>query len=121
MIRKTIISISLLFAVTVAKAQFYTSFLPSKAFNDSLAKIVSDFKYNFKHITGDNVDNQGEVDTYASIVTLPGTTECAVTKYHSVKDTTASWQAVAYHGDDYKEAVKAYKMLLDCLTKAGLS
>jgi hypothetical protein len=120
MFKKTIIFASFLFVVSSSYSQFYNSFLPSPEFNSALEKIVGDFRYNFKNISGDTLTNQGEVETYSSTVTLPGTTECTINKYHSAKDTTASWQAVVYNGEDYKEAVKAYKNAFRLINKSRI-
>jgi hypothetical protein len=120
MFKKGIVFVFLLFVVRLSRAQFYTSFLPSPEFNSALEKIVSDFRYNFKNITGDTLNNPGEVETYSSKVVLPGTTECVINKYHSAKDTTASWQAIAYKGDNYKEAVKVYKNAFRLLNKSRM-
>jgi hypothetical protein len=89
-VKKVIIFASLLFVASSSSAQFYTSFLPSPEFNNALEKIVSDFRYDFKNITADTLNNPGEVESYLSKVMLPGTTECVINKYHSAKDTTAS-------------------------------
>jgi hypothetical protein len=120
MFRKIIIFSFLVFVVSSSHAQFYTSFLPSPEFNNALEKIVSDFRYNFKNITGDTLNNHGEVEIYSSTIALPGTTECTINKYHSAKDTTASWQAVVYSGDNYKEAVKAYKNAFRLINKSRI-
>jgi hypothetical protein len=120
MFKKVSVSVLFLFVISVSQAQFYTSFLPAAEFNNALEKIVSDFRYNFKNITGDTLNNRGEVETYSSKIILPGTTECVINKYHSAKDTTASWQAIVYKGDNYKEAVKAYKNTFRLLNKSRM-
>jgi hypothetical protein len=120
MLKKIIIFASFVFVVSSSHAQFYTSFLPSPEFNSALEKIVSDFRYNFKNIAGDTINNHGEVEIYSSTVTLPGTTDCTINKYHSAKDTTASWQAVVYNGEDYKEALKAYKNAFRLINKSRI-
>jgi hypothetical protein len=118
MTRKILLFILPLLFTLVTKAQFYKSILPTPEFSNVLEKIVRDFKYNFKNIAGEQLEKQGEVDTYESAVKLPGATACVINKYHSVKDTTASWQCVLYQGEDYKEALKAYRTNFKMLNKS---
>lgn len=97
---------------TVLHAQFYKSVLPAPAgFNDALEKIVLDFRYDYKSIQGKQLSRETEIESYLSAVALPGAKECVISRYHSKQDTTASWQGVMYQGDNYKDAVKAYKNL----------
>jgi hypothetical protein len=102
------------------KAQFYKSVLPSPEFNAALEKIVRDFRHNFNNITGEKLYSQGEVDSYESTVKLPGASNCYVNRYHSVTDTTASWQAELYSGEDYKEAIKIYRNTFRLLNKSKM-
>lgn len=110
----------LLVVVNVLPAQFYKTALPSPQFNNALQKIVVDFRYNFKNIKGQTVLNQGELDLYQSTVELPGANNCVIYGSHSVEDTTASWQGVFYKGDNYKEAITAYKNVFRLLSKSKL-
>lgn len=114
-----LVIVSFLF-VHLLPAQFYKTVVPSPAFNNALEKIVVDFRYNFKNIKGETVINQGEYDTYPSNVVLPGASNCIIYGSHSVKDTTASWQGVFYKGDNYKEAIAAYKNVYRLLSKSKL-
>lgn len=118
--KKIILSIFICFAFFGSEAQFYKALLPSPEFNAALEKVVSDFRYNFKNISGDTLVGYDEAETFRSTVKLPGAVQCVIYKFHSVKDTTASWQAVMYEGDDYKEAVKAYKNTFRLINKSRL-
>lgn len=99
----------LLLCTNFCKAQFYKSLLPSPEFSSALEKIVLDFRLNFSTIQGDSLTNEGEAEMYESTVKLPGASECFIYKYHSKADTTASWQAIMYKGDNYKEASRIYE------------
>lgn len=103
-----------------SQAQFYKSIFPSPEFNNALEKIVRDFKYNYENIVGELLESQGEVDTYETTIELPGASDCIIYKFHSGKDTTASWQGVLYNGDDYNEAVKAYRNTFRMINKSKL-
>jgi hypothetical protein len=103
-----------------SNAQFYKSFVPSPAFTDSLNRIVADFRHNYHSIQGEALGSQNDVDTYQSKNSLPGAVECFIYRFHSVQDTTASFQAVMYKGDSFKEAVKIYKNTFRLVNKTKL-
>jgi len=81
------------------------------SFPATINAVLKDFPYNLRNITGELVLAQGEFENYASIVVLPGAENCIVTRYHSADDTTASWQAKMYSGDDFNQAAKVYHEL----------
>lgn len=78
------------------------------SFPAAINAILKDFPYNLRNITGELVLAQGEFENYASIVELPGAENCIVTRYHSADDTTASWQAKMFSGDDFDQAARTY-------------
>lgn len=73
--------------------------------------VLRDFPNNLRHISGEPVLSEGEFDNYASVLTLPDAQECIVTRWHSEKDTTASWQAKMFTSDDYGAAERQYRRL----------
>jgi len=81
------------------------------SFDGAIDAVLKDLPFNLKNITGELVLAEGEFENYASIVELPGAEQCIVTKYHSVDDTTASWQAKMLSGEDFEPAAKAYHEL----------
>jgi hypothetical protein len=58
---------------------------------------------------------EGETDSYVSLVAVPGARNCIVTRYHSVEDTTASWQAKMFTGGDFGAAARKYQQLFQLL------
>ncbi len=118
--RKAIILLSFLLSTGVSNAQFYKSFLPSGDFTDSLAKVVSEFRNNFKIIQGEALSMGEDAEIYNSRLGLPGSVNCMIYRYHSVKDSAASWQALMYKGDNYKDAVKSYKNTVRLVKKSKL-
>lgn len=108
----------ILSSVNFCQAQFYKSVLPSPEFSSALEKIVLDFRLNFATIQGGSVSEQGESEIYESTVKLPGASDCFIYKYHSKADTTASWQAIMYKGDDYKQACKVYENVFRLVKKS---
>jgi len=80
-------------------------------FPAAIDAILGDFRFNLRHITGELVLAQGEFENYASLIAVPDAENCIVTKYHSTEDTTASWQARMFSGDEYGDAVRKYQLL----------
>ncbi len=105
----------------LCKAQFYKSFLPSAEFSAALEKIVVDFRVNFKTIQGNSLLQQSESEVYESTVKLPGSEDCVIYNYHSVKDTSASWQAVMYRGTDFNDAANTYKNVFKLVRKSHIT
>jgi hypothetical protein len=103
-----------------ANAQFYKSVLPSGAFTDSLQLVVADYQQNFYSIQSESLSQEGDVDIYKSLKAIPGAGDCFIYRFHSIEDTTASWQAIMYKGEDYKDAVKAYKNCFRLIKKSNL-
>lgn len=118
--KKIILSVVCTCYFSIAWSQFYKSFLPSEAFSDSLTKIVKDYQKNFYAIQGKQLSSDGLVDIYNSNVSIPGAVHCVVQRYHSAEDTSASWQAIMYTGENYEEAVKIYKKTFHLLKKTKL-
>jgi len=81
------------------------------SFNGAIDAVLKDLPFNLRNITGELVLAQGEFENYASIVELPGSEQCIVTRWHSADDTTASWQAKMAGGDEFDQAAKAYQEL----------
>ncbi len=98
----------MLLCIVTASAQPNKPALPS-AFSDNLGKITQSFRNNYYQIQGSSLPSQDDMDVYSSLITLPGAKHCVIYRFHSKKDTSASWQALMYEGDNYKDALKAYK------------
>lgn len=84
-------------------------------FSKAMETILLDFPSNYKHITGELLVTEGQFEQYASSVELPGAEYCVIGQYHSVRDTTASWQALMFRGETFEEAAKEYKSLFRSL------
>jgi hypothetical protein len=72
---------------------------------------LGDFPNNLRHLTGELLLAEGEIEHYVSLVSVPGAENCLVTRYHSVVDTTASWQAKMFSGGDFGVAARKYQQL----------
>jgi hypothetical protein len=93
---------------------FFSSAQPSERvvrvlpFPVAIDAVLKDFPSNLQHITGELLLAQGEIDSYVSIVELEGAQHCVITRYHSTRDTTASWQANMFSSDDFVKASRQY-------------
>jgi hypothetical protein len=83
--------------------------------------ILRDFPDNLLHITGELMLAQGEFENYASLVQLPGAQDCIVTRYHSRRDSTVSWQATMYSSDEFDKAARQYRELFQKLKGCYIS
>jgi hypothetical protein len=115
---KTLILTILVLSTSLLQAQFYKSLVPSPEFQNALEKIVLDFRYNYKTIQGESVGKEGGTETFQSTIKLPRAKECTIYQFSSLTDTTASWQALMYSGEDYNEAVKTYENLFKLIKKS---
>ena len=118
--KKTILTVVCASMLLFTQAQFYKSVLPSPAFDDSLTRIVIDFSNNFRKIQGKELMPQVGMEVYQSQISLPGAAHCAIYRYQSTLDTTASWQAIMYDGNNYEEAVKVYKKTCRLVNKSKI-
>jgi hypothetical protein len=80
-------------------------------FPDAIDAVLGDLPYNLRHVTGELLLAEGEIDNYASLVVIADAQNCVVTRYHSVVDTTASWQAKMYSTEDFGAAARKYQQL----------
>jgi len=98
--------------LTVAISTAYAQSTPvPPSFPQVIDLVLRDFPNNLRHITGELVLAQGEVENYASMVALPESEHCIITRYHSTEDTTVSWQAKMLVTDDFGKADHAYREL----------
>ena len=118
--KKALLSIFFLSMVVYCQAQIPKPFHPSAVFIDSLTRIVIDFSTNFYRVQGEELAPQEGMEVYQSKVGLPGATHCVIYRFHSQLDTTASWQAVMYEGENYEDALKIYKNIYQQLTKSKM-
>lgn len=118
--RKFILTMALYAIVSIANAQFYKSILPSPEFSKALEKIVLDFRLNYNSIKGDSIVKEGGMETYESVVKLPGASTCNLLYYSSRVDTTASFQAIMYKGENYREAVRTYENVYRLVKKSHI-
>jgi hypothetical protein len=80
-------------------------------FVDAIDAVLSDLPNNLRYVTGELLVAEAETDSYASLVAVPDAEKCIVTRYHSVEDTTASWQAKMFSGGDFGVAARKYQQL----------
>ncbi|KIC91771.1 hypothetical protein [Flavihumibacter sp. ZG627] len=90
-------------------------------FDEAIQAVIFDFSTNFRNIQGPLVNDEAEYEKYASLVELPGAEQSVITRFHSVEDTTASWQAVMLTTEEYDEAAALYKKICQRMKATKLS
>ena len=111
---KKLLLISLLsFLALFSKAQIIKSAKPTEIFSKALSIIVLDYKNNFVNIQQKELAGSVGNNIFNSSVCLPGALHCTITRYNSLQDKSASWQATLFAGESYEEALKAYKNIFN--------
>jgi hypothetical protein len=119
--KKIIFGLLILFTNVTGYSQFYKSFVPSPNFSNELGKVVLDFRFDYRTIQVDSlVSHQDGYEIYGTSVTLPGSTDCQLLRFHSAEDTTSAYEATFYKGDDYNEAAKAYENCMRMIRKSHM-
>jgi hypothetical protein len=95
-------------------------FEKSPAFSKAMETILLDFPNNYRNIKGELILAQGEFEHYASTVNFPGAESCIIGEYHSVRDTTASVQALMFRDESFEKAAKHYKALFKQLKSSPI-
>lgn len=103
------LSTALLLMLNVSYAQLQNRLLPPNPFAESLSKVIEHYPNNYLPIQGQPLRPDEDRDIYQSTIAIPGATQCLIYRFHSTEDTTASWQAILYSGEDFKEASKVYR------------
>lgn len=94
---------------------------PVNNFTRSVELIVGDFRNNFTGIQGELLDEDAASLSFASTVKFNEASRCYIRRYRSVKDSSASWHAVMYEGDEWKDAVKVYKNACRSVLKSRIT
>jgi hypothetical protein len=89
-------------------------------FTRAMDAILKDFPNNFRNISGNLILSQAEADHYSSLVMVPGSLDCHITRYHSVEDTLASWQASMFRSEEFGAASRQYTSLYGKLKGCSL-
>ncbi|MBC7902273.1 MAG: hypothetical protein H7Y27_02585 [Gemmatimonadaceae bacterium] len=100
-----------LLAFTFTHAQLKGPLLKSGPFPKAIEAVLHDFPNNLRNLNGELILSLAEIDNYESLVKMPGSIECSITRYHSVEDTLASWQAKMFQGEEFNVAAQRYTEL----------
>lgn len=119
--RKILSILGMLIISYASQAQLLKTLLPPHQFSENLNIIISDFANNYHNIQGERMDNEQDRDMFLSLITLPGSISSVIYRFHSTKDTTASWHATMFKGENYSEAVKSYKNTSRYLNKCRVT
>lgn len=102
---------AMLLLLNISHAQFYKKILPGNNISAAVASITESFQNNYYNIQGDELPADEGREIYRSNISIPGASQAVIYRFHSKEDTTASFQAIMYEGESYKEAVKIYKQI----------
>jgi hypothetical protein len=117
--KKTLIPLlAILCSLTTSAQRFKRTDSTDLLFSRAIQTIYFDFANDFRSIQGDLVADEAEYEKYASVVSLPGAQECVITRFHSIIDTTASWQAIMLITDEFSDGKRAYKSVCNRLKNA---
>lgn len=90
-------------------------------FDEAIQSVYLDFATNFRNIQGELITDEAEYEKYASIVVLPGAMETVITRFHSVQDTTASWQSTMLITEEYEDAARLYQKMCQQMKRAKVT
>ena len=107
----TLITAIVISSVSYAQKASVPDTSRSASFPSVIDAVLRDFPNNLRNITGELVLAQGEFENYASMLALPESEHCLITRWHSTQDTTVSWQATMLTTDDFGKADHAYRDL----------
>lgn len=102
------LTIPMLFAIFCSHAQLLNKIFTGSAFSTSLARVIENYETNYLYIQGEALPTDDVRDIFLSSLSITGASRCVIYRFHSTEDTTASWQALLYTGEDFKEASKVY-------------
>lgn len=113
----------ILFGLVVffCNAQLIKPAKPTETFSKTLTIIVLDYKYNFVNLQQKELAGSVGNNIFNSAVCLPGALHCTITRYNSLEDKSASWQATIFAGDSYEEALKAYKNIFSLVKHTSIA
>ena len=119
--KKTLIPVlAILCSLTTSAQRFKRTDSTDYLFSRAIQTIYFDFANDFRSIQGDLVADEAEYEKYASVVELPGARECVITRFHSIIDTTASWQAIMMVTDEFSEARRVYRSVCNRINHSRL-
>lgn len=119
---KKLLLLSLIIPLAIlSNAQLIKPAKPTETFSKTLSIIVLDYKNNFVNIQQKELAGSVGNNIFNSSVCLPGALHCTITRYNSVEDKSASWQATIFAGESYEEALKAYKNIFSQLKHSSIA
>ena len=116
--KKTLNLIVMTLCVLFSKAQIPVPVQTD--FSRSLQRIFFDFPNNFRNIQGELYLDEAEYEKYTSTISLPGVQNAMITHYHSLVDSTSSWQGLVIESEDYEEAAAKYAGLCQQIKQSGI-
>ena len=85
------------------------------AFQNDIAKVISDYPNGFKNIVGDEIMQNPQSIEFECLVTVKDAIKCRLIKYSSNLKDIYSWEADMIKTDDFETASKKFKELYNSL------
>jgi hypothetical protein len=79
--------------------------------NTALEKVIQDYPNKFKNIKGEIIIENPQTTEYRSIIQIPGSSSCVVTRYNYSNSDTYSWTCVAFESEDFDQVKNKFKEL----------
>src|SRR5580693_4151444 len=73
----------------------------SNKVNTALEKVLKDYPNRFHNIKGDVIVQGPQTTEYRSIVQVPGSASCVVTRFTQTKNETYAWTCTAFKSQDF--------------------
>jgi hypothetical protein len=85
----------------------------SNKVNTALEKVLKDYPNRFHNIKGEVIVQNPQTTEYRSIVQVPGSASCIVTKNNQAKTDTYAWTCTAFKTADFYLAKNKFKEIFD--------
>jgi hypothetical protein len=81
--------------------------------NQALEKVIRDYPNRFHNIKGDMISHNENTAEYKSVVLVPGTSSCTVSKFNVSSSDVYSWSCIALNTKDFITARSRFKEIYE--------
>lgn len=99
------------FCAAIGNAQLFKKVLPAgNNISNAVAQVAENFQNNYYAIQGDELTPDGGRLVFKSAINLPGAAYSLIYRFGDSADSSAAFESLLYEGENYKDALKAYKL-----------
>lgn len=92
-------------------AQLFKKIVPAgNNISNAVAQVALHFQSNYYAIQGEELPPDAGRMLYRSTLNLPGAAYSVIYRFGESADSSAAFESLLYEGENYKEALKAYKL-----------